>query len=77
MNRRVDCLPVVSDDSDGAAAQPDGDIKASEVKAKEGSDSRGRGAAGGHNTVAALGGARRSDRGRGSSVRNGGSKGLQ
>jgi len=68
---------VVSDDGDGGAAQPDRDEKTSEVQADEGSDGRGRCAAGGHDAVAALRGGRGSDRGRGSPPRDGGSKGNE
>ncbi|KAJ7935865.1 hypothetical protein B0H13DRAFT_2261949 [Mycena leptocephala] len=39
-------LPVIPDDSDGRAAQADGHIEASEVKAEEGGDGRNCGAGG-------------------------------
>jgi hypothetical protein len=79
INRRgdCDCVPVVSANGDGAAAQPDGDVETREVQADEGSD-RGRGGAGGrHDAGAALRGVRGGDRGRGSAGRGGGSKGLK
>ena len=50
MNIRMDCLPVVPDDGDGGAAQPDGYIEASEVKAY-GSSHSGGSAAGGETTL--------------------------
>ena len=73
--RRIYCLPVVAEDSDGAAAQADEDIEARKIEAKESSDGGGSSAAGGHDAVAAL------VRGRGGDRRSGpwhgGSKGLR
>jgi hypothetical protein len=71
------CLPVIPDDGDGGAAQPDGHIKASEVEANGGGGGGGGGTAGGDNAVAALGGGRGSDRGSVVGRWHGGSKGLK
>jgi hypothetical protein len=70
-------MPVVIDGRDGAAAQPDEDIEASEVDTEKASDGRSVCAVGGFKVVAALRGARGSDRGWGSAGRDGGSKGLR
>jgi hypothetical protein len=74
---RMRCVPVVSGDGDGRAAQTNGHVDASEVKAEDGCNGRSRGAARRDNAVAALGGGRRCHRGRGSTVGHGGSKGLK
>jgi hypothetical protein len=74
---RMRCIPVVSGDGDGRAAQANGNIEASEVKADEGCNGGSRGAARRDNAGAALGGGRGSDRGRGSTAGHGGGKGLK
>jgi hypothetical protein len=71
------CAPVVPGDGDGGAAQPDGNIKATEINAEEAGDGRSGGTGRGDDAGAALRGGRGSDRRRGSAVGHGGSKGLK
>jgi hypothetical protein len=73
---RMRCLPVVSADGDGRAAQANGHIDASEVEADESCNGGSRAAGRRDDAGTALGGGRGSDRGRGSAVGHGGSKGL-
>jgi hypothetical protein len=65
-------LPVVAEDGDGGAVQPDGNVDAIDDNTKEAEKASNSGVAGGLNALAALGpgGAR------GSVGRDGGSKGL-
>jgi hypothetical protein len=78
MSGRMVHVPVVADDGDGGAAQPDEDIEAGEIEADESGYSGRGGAARGNYALAALGRVGGRNWGRVVAARGrGGSKGLR